>query len=71
MKRSVFAVAACAGLCVPAMAGTVSGTGSVSLYGRSYGVTTWNINADATGNATPTMYQPSGRDSTAIPLVPK
>jgi MYXO-CTERM domain-containing protein len=51
MKRSVFAVAACAGLCVSAMAGTVSGTGSVSLYGRSYNVTSWNINADATGNA--------------------
>jgi len=51
MKSFLFAVVACAGVAGSAFAGNIAGTGSTSLYGRSYAVTSWNINADATGSS--------------------
>lgn len=49
MKFAAF-VLALAGAASCALAGNVTGSGTTSLYNRSYPVTTWNINADATGN---------------------
>lgn len=46
---AVFLALAGAASCV--LAGNVAGSGTTSLYNRSYAVTTWNINADATGNS--------------------
>lgn len=49
MKFAAFFMAL-AGAASCALAGNVTGSGTTSLYNRSYSVTTWNINADSTGN---------------------
>lgn len=48
--KTILSMVVGAGLVGAAQAGVVSGTGSLSLYGSNYGVTTWNIRSDATGN---------------------
>lgn len=50
MKNTLIAFIACAGTATAALAGNVTDSGSVSLYGNSYPIITWNINADSTGN---------------------
>lgn len=49
--KTAIAFVALAGAASCAFAGNVTGSGTTNLYGRAYSVTTWNINADATGNS--------------------
>ena len=48
--KTILSVLVGVGLAGAAQAGVVSGTGTLSLYGSNYGVTSWNIRSDATGN---------------------
>jgi hypothetical protein len=50
MMKTILSMVVGAGLVGAAQAGVVTSSGSLSLYGSSYGVTTWSIRGDATGN---------------------
>lgn len=50
--RNCVLLAALAGAAGPAWAGTVTSTGTLSMYGNDYGVTTWRIAGDAHANST-------------------
>jgi hypothetical protein len=60
MKNTIAALVIVAGAASAALAGSVTGTGSLDLYGRSYSVTTWNIVNDAQTNRADSEFGAEG-----------
>jgi hypothetical protein len=58
--KHVASVLAVAALAVPAFAGSVSGSGSVSLFGVSYPITTWGISTDSNPSGLPASFGAEG-----------
>jgi hypothetical protein len=50
--KTVLALVATAGFAASAFAGSVSGSGTLTMYGFDYGVTTWDIRGDAGAGTT-------------------
>lgn len=58
--KHVASLLAVASLAVPAFAGSITGSGSISLFGVPYSVTTWGISSDSNPSGLPASFGAEG-----------